>query len=310
MLFMFPGQGSQKIGMGKDIYDNFSEARDVFNEVDDALAFRLSDLIFNGTEEELSQTQYTQPALMCVSIAYLRVLQKIAGVKITDAKFLAGHSLGEYTALCAANVLSLRDTATLLSIRGKAMACSCPSQGSMAAIIGLSIEQVSDIVSHYNNTVDIANDNSPGQIVISGMKDDVLKAAVDAKTAGAKMAVELNVSGPFHSKYMKFAQDFLSTVIDQIAFHNATIPIITNYTAQSQNTNFQETLIQQMTNRVRWRESMLFAHDSGVHTFIEIGNGKVLSGLIRRIIPDAKTININSIDSIEAFTKETIPSNC
>lgn len=304
MLFMFPGQGSQKIGMGKDVYDNFSEAKEVFDEVDTALGFRLSDLIFNGTEEELSQTQYTQPALMCVSIAYLRVLQKITGIKITDAKFLAGHSLGEYTALCAANVLSLHDTATLLSIRGKAMACSCPCQGSMAAIIGLSIENVSDIIASYSSTVDIANDNSPGQVVISGMKDDVLKAMADAKAAGAKMAVELNVSGPFHSKYMKFAQDFLTTVINQIEFHHAAVPIIANYTAQSQTTNFQKTLIQQMTNRVKWRESMLFAHDHDVNTFVEIGNGKVLTGLIRRTIPNAKTVNINSLESIKAFAEE------
>ena len=303
MIFVFPGQGSQKIGMGKDIYENFSSARDVFHEVDDAISFNLSKLIFEGTEEELKKTENTQPALMAVSIAFSEVMKKEFGFDLSEkAKFFAGHSLGEYTALCAAGAISLRDTARILRIRGKAMAEACPSGGAMAAILGLDINQVEEITKEAGSdteTVQIANDNSVGQIVVSGHAEAVKKAAEIAQSRGAKRAVMLPVSGPFHSELMQPAAKILEDILSDIEFKTPTRPIIANVTAKAETENFKELLLKQITSRVRWVESIRYAESQGVSKCIEIGAGRVLTGLVKRISPNMQLVNINSVESLE-----------
>ncbi len=303
MIFVFPGQGSQKIGMGKDIYDSFSSAKDVFHEVDDAISFHLSKLIFEGTEDELRRTENTQPALMTVSMAFVEVMKKEFGVDISEkAKYFAGHSLGEYTALCAADTLSLRDTARILRVRGKAMAEACPTGGAMAAILGLNINQVEEIVNKASSDVakvQIANDNSIGQIVISGHEEAVKKAAEIAQSCGSKRAVILPVSGPFHSELMLPAVKFLKEVLADVEFNSPSRPIIANITAKAETENFQELLLKQITGRVRWVESIKYAESQGVSKCIEVGAGRVLTGLVKRISPNMQLINVNSLESLD-----------
>ena len=306
MLFMFPGQGSQKIGMGKDIFDAFQSARNVFHEVDEALSFQLSDLIFNGTEADLKATENAQPALMTVSIAFLECLKKEFGFNLDRVKFFAGHSLGEYTALCAAGVLSVQDTAKILKIRGQAMAAACPTGGAMAAIIGLPLDIVNQIVEESNapgELVTVANDNSVGQIVVSGHENAVKTVIEKAKAAKAKMALALEVSGPFHSPLMQSAVPALKDALDAVQFNPPSRPIIANVSAESENDNFQKLLMDQITSPVRWRESMLFAKSVGVSSCVEIGNGKVLTGLAKRTVPDFNLVNVNSLETLEAFVK-------
>ena len=309
MLVMFPGQGSQKIGMGKDIFDESATAREVFQEVDEAISFKLSDLIFNGNETDLKATQNAQPAIMATSIAFFRTLQKDFGFNVAQkAKFFAGHSLGEYSALCAAGVLSLSDTAKILRARGQAMAQAFPSGGAMAAIIGLApdiVEQIATESSDNERVVQVANDNSVGQIVISGHKEAVQLAIGKAKERGAKMATLLEVSGPFHSKLMEPAVKILSETLAQIHFDEPTNPIISNVTAQAENKNFKTLLEKQITSPVRWRESIIFAQDNGVTTCIEIGPGKVLAGLAKRTVPSLRLVNINSLDTLKNY--ENLP---
>ena len=308
MLFMFPGQGSQKIGMGKDIYDAFQAARDVFHEVDEAISFKLSDLIFNGTEAELKATENAQPALMTVSMAFVKCLEKEFSFNLTEkAKFFAGHSLGEYTALCAAGVLSLSDTAKILRIRGKAMADACPHGGAMAAIIGLPYDVVKEIVESTSSAeaiVQIANDNSNGQVVVSGHESAVKIAVEKATAAKAKMAVMLEVSGPFHSPLMEKAVKPMEDALAQVKFGTPSKPIIANVTAKGETDGFKQLLIKQITNQVRWRESIMFAESAGVSTCVEVGNGKVLTGLVKRTAANLGTINVNSAESLEKFATE------
>ena len=303
MIFVFPGQGSQKIGMGKDIYDNFSSAKDVFHEVDDAISFNLSKLIFEGTEEELKRTENTQPALMTVSMAFVEVMKKEFGIDISEkAKYFAGHSLGEYTALCAAGALSLRDTARILRVRGKAMAEACPSGGAMAAVLGLDINQVEEIVKEASSDaakVQVANDNSIGQVVVSGREEAVKKAAEIAQSRGAKRAVILPVSGPFHSELMRPAVKVLEEVLADIEFKTPMKPIIANVTAKAETGNFKELLLKQITGRVRWVESIKYAESQGVSKCIEVGAGKVLTGLVKRISPSLQLVNVNSLESLD-----------
>lgn len=307
MIFVFPGQGSQKIGMGKDIYDNFSSARDVFREVDDAISFNLSKLIFEGTEEDLKKTENTQPALMTVSIAFVEVMRKEFGIDLSEkAKYFAGHSLGEYTALCVAGVLSLKDTARILRIRGKAMAEACPTGGAMAAILGLSIDQVEEIVKEScsdTSKVQIANDNSVGQIVVSGHEEAVKKVAEIAQSRGAKRAVILPVSGPFHSELMQPAVKVLEEALADVEFKTPTKPIIANVTARAETENFRELLLKQITGRVRWVESIRYAESQGISKCVEVGAGKVLTGLVKRISPSMNLVNINSVESLEQLKK-------
>ncbi|MDR0968282.1 MAG: ACP S-malonyltransferase [Holosporaceae bacterium] len=304
MLFMFPGQGSQKIGMGKDVYDAFESAGDVFREVDDAISFKLSDLIFNGSEDDLKSTENAQPALMAVSMAFVRVLEKEFGVNIAEkARFFAGHSLGEYTALCASRAISLSDAAKILRLRGAAMARACPIGGAMAAIIGLDIETVEQIVGECasdKEVLQISNDNSVGQVVISGHENAVKKAAEKASSREAKMTTFLEVSGPFHCKLMEKAVDEVSEILEKTEFRRTTKPIISNVTAKAETDGFKELLKRQIVERVRWRESVLFAESQGVSKCVEIGSGKVLAGLVKRTSRAMETINVNSVESLES----------
>lgn len=303
MLIVFPGQGSQRIGMGADIYEKFACARKVFKEVDDAVSFKLSELIFNGTEDELKLTQNAQPAIMAVSIALLRVLEREFGFNLAEkAQFFAGHSLGEYTALCAAGVLSLYDTANVLRVRGKAMAEACPEGGAMAAIIGLDIESVRKVVEEVvkmpKNSgliVQVANENSPRQTIISGHRNAVESAMETAKEAGAKRALMLEVSGPFHSILMKAAEEPLKEKLDSVHFGAPSHPIISNVTARPETDGFKELLIKQLTSPVKWVDTILWAKREGsVSEVSEIGPGKVLSGLIKQIDSDI-TVTVNDV---------------
>lgn len=307
MLFVFPGQGSQKIGMGKDIYDNFQSAKDVFHETDDALSFKLSDLIFGGTEDEIKATENTQPALMTVSMAFVEVLRKEFGVDIGQkADFFAGHSLGEYTALCASQAISRADAAKILRIRGAAMARACPTGGAMAAIIGLDQEIVEKIVLESGSeeeVIQIANDNSFGQIVISGHRSAVEKAAEKASAAKAKKVAMLEVSGPFHSRLMSGAIADILEPLENMVFYTPVKPIISNVTAKAEVDNFPVLLQEQIVKPVRWRESILFAESNSVSKCVEIGPGKVLLGLVKRTSPSMELISVNSIESLENFAR-------
>ncbi|MBQ3565491.1 MAG: ACP S-malonyltransferase [Alphaproteobacteria bacterium] len=303
MLIVFPGQGSQRVGMGKDIYENFKVAKAVFDEVDDAISFNLSKIIFEGDIEELTSTENAQPALMTVSMALVRVLQTEFGFDVCDkATFFAGHSLGEYSALCASKALSLSDTAKILRQRGKAMAEAYPSGGAMAAILGLDIKVLETIVHKCSTTessVQIANDNSSAQIVISGHEKAVNAAMEESLKAGAKRAIKLQVSGPFHSCLMESAVEKLREVLSTVSFNQNLKPIIANFTANAEESYDSELLLKQITGRVRWRESMLFAQKHGVTKCVEIGEGRVLTGLAKKTVPDMATFNINSMDSLK-----------
>jgi [acyl-carrier-protein] S-malonyltransferase len=291
--------------MGKDIYDAFPSARDVFREVDDSISFKLSDLIFNGTEDELKMTENTQPALMTVSMAFVEALRKEFNLDISQkAGFFAGHSLGEYTALCAAGVISISNTAKILRIRGAAMSRAFPRGGAMAAILGLDLETVelmTNECSTEEEIVQIANDNSAGQTVISGHKNAVHKVMEKASAAEAR-TVLLEVGGPFHSKLMEKARDEVAAALEKINFCPPLKPVISNITARAETENFRELLIKQLVGRIRWRESILWAESQSVNKCIEIGSGKVLSGLVKRIAPSMEPIAINSLESLEKFT--------
>ncbi|GHT90695.1 malonyl CoA-acyl carrier protein transacylase [Alphaproteobacteria bacterium] len=308
MLFMFPGQGSQKIGMGKDLYDAFQFARDVFHEINDALSFNLSNLIFLGSDEDLKLTENAQPALMAVSMAFVNVMKKDFSVNILDkARFLAGHSLGEYIALCAAGVISLSDTAKLLRVRGLAMAAACKNDGAMAAILGLDIdavEKIFDTIREENFVLQIANDNSNGQVVISGHKTAVEKAIQKTIDAGAKKAVLLEVSGPFHCALMKPAVESLEAAMDSVTFNAPIKPIISNITAKAETDNFKKLLLQNLVSGVRWRESILFAAENSVSKAVEIGSGKVLTGLVKRVSSTIECHSINSLESMGEFCRK------
>ena len=301
---VFPGQGSQTVGMGKDLYDNFSVAKDIFNQVDDALDVKLSDIIFNGSNEDLTKTENAQPALLAMSMAVWAVMQSECGLKITDFEYAAGHSLGEYSALCATQALSLTDAARLLRKRGLAMSkAASEKQGLMAAIIGMdknAVQQLSDETGCF-----IANDNSLGQIVISGAVENIEKACVKAKEMGAKRALPLNVAGAFHSPLMQSAADEMKAVFAVTDFNIPIIPIISNVLAGpvSDAEKIKELLYQQITGQVRWTESIQWLKAQGVDTIVEIGAGKVLTGLVKRIDADIATFNIYDVPSVDELKK-------
>ena len=306
LAFVFPGQGSQSIGMGKELYENFNTAKEVFEEVDEAVSFKLSSLMFEGDMAELTKTTNAQPAIMATSIAALRVVEKETGKSINElASFVAGHSLGEYAALCAAKALSLYDTAKLLKARGEYMQeAALKNPGAMAAVLGLSLPQVNDLVKQASDDqfkCFIANDNCQGQIVISGHKEAIEKAGPIATELGAKKCVILPVSGGFHSPLMKEAALKMKDELSHTNIVSPIIPVISNVTAEAETNadKIKELLVAQVTGSVRWTESVSYMQMKGVTDFVECGNGKVLTGLIKRIAPDARLLNIGNKDQVE-----------
>ncbi|MCQ1573058.1 ACP S-malonyltransferase [Neorhizobium galegae] len=305
IAFTFPGQGSQAVGMGKDLAEAFPEARAVFDEVDEALGQKLSEIMWNGPEETLTLTANAQPALMAVSVAAIRVMEA-RGLKLADkVAFAAGHSLGEYSALCAAGTFSLADTARLLRIRGDAMQSAVPvGQGAMAAIIGLEHGDVDAICAAARDAgvCQIANDNGGGQLVISGSKAAVEKAAALATEKGAKRAIMLPVSAPFHSDLMAPAADAMRHALDKVEKNNPVVPVVANVRAVPvyDADEIAKLLVTQVTGQVRWRETVEWFGANGITTLYEIGSGKVLTGLARRIDKNISGIAVNTPADIEA----------
>ena len=306
-IIVFPGQGSQKIGMGKELSDNFAEAKQVFEEVNDALNFNLTRVMWDGTDKEIALTSNAQPALMACSIATLRVLNKITNKNLSDlACYVCGHSLGEYSAMTAAEVFSLSQCATLLRLRGDAMQKAVPiGKGAMAALIGTNIEmavKVIDKVKCYG-VCDIANDNSQGQVVISGDILAVENAMKFSKDFGIKKAILLPVSAPFHCKLMRPAQIIMEEALNKLNFKTPLIPIISNVNVLPENNpdKLRKNLIDQVTGTVRWRETMEFVEKKGIKKIIELGSGKVLTGIAKRMIKDIVTINIENTEDFKNF---------
>ena len=302
--FLFPGQGAQAIGMGKDLAENFLVSKNVFEEVNDALGQDLSGLIWDGDIETLTLTENAQPALMATSIAAIKALET-EGIKFDQASYIAGHSLGEYSALCAAGSLSLTDTAKLLRIRGKAMQDAVPfGLGAMAAILGLDFETVSQItnLSSDDQICQAANDNDPGQVVISGHKNAVDQTIELAKDAGAKRAVLLPVSAPFHCSLMQPAADIMAKALNDIKLEDPIVPLVANVRANEQNNGdmIKDLLIEQVTGSVRWRESIEFMISKGVSEVFEIGAGKALSGMVRRIDREISVNQVFDTSSVHA----------
>jgi len=302
--FLFPGQGAQAIGMGKDLAENFLVSKNVFEEVNDALGQNLSGLIWDGDIETLTLTENAQPALMATSIAAIKALEA-EGIKFDQASYIAGHSLGEYSALCAAGSLSLTDTAKLLRIRGKAMQDAVPfGLGAMAAILGLDFETVSQITNSSSNDqiCQAANDNDPGQVVISGHKNAVEQTIELAKDAGAKRAVLLPVSAPFHCSLMQPAADIMAKALNDIKLEDPNVPLVANVRANEQNNGdmIKDLLIEQVTGSVRWRESIEFMSLKGVTEVFEIGAGKALSGMVRRINREISVNQVFDTSSVHA----------
>lgn len=307
--FVFPGQGSQSVGMGADLAQAFPAARAVFEEVDDALGERLSKIIFEGPSDELTSTENTQPALMAVSMAVIRVLETEGGIDLAGkVSLLAGHSLGEYAALAAGRSFGLTDAARLLRLRGQAMQKAVPAgEGGMAAIIGGTLAQVQEICAEAGkgSILEIANDNGGGQIVISGAMDAIDKAVALAKEMKIKRALKLPVSAPFHSSLMRPAEDVMAEALHKAEIAAPIVPIIANVTASKATDadTIRDNLIKQVTGRVRWRESVEAMSSMGIDTFVEIGAGKVLSGLVRRIDPEVSSLSISTPADIEEFLK-------
>lgn len=308
--FVFPGQGSQFVGMGKELAENFASAREVFEQVNDALSQDLFKLMISGPENELMMTANTQPALMAHSIAVVRVLEKEFGIKLKDkAAFVAGHSLGEYSAACAAGVFSLEDTAKLLRIRGDAMQKAVPvGVGGMAAVLGVSFKDIDALVeacNDENNLCVAANDNSDGQVVLSGHMAAIDKAVEIAAEFGAKRCVKLPVSAPFHSPLMQPAAESMARAFMQVESHDAEIPLVANVLA-APITNHKEIikhLIEQVTGTVRWRETVMYLKEQNVTDIIELGAGKVLSGIVKRSNKEINAAAVGSVAEIEELAK-------
>jgi [acyl-carrier-protein] S-malonyltransferase len=307
--FTFPGQGSQVVGMGRDLASAFAAAREVFEEVDEALKQKLSKLMFEGPESDLTLTANAQPALMAVSLAVVRVLEREAGIELPGvAAYVAGHSLGEYSALAAARALGLSDAARLLRKRGEAMQKAVPvGEGAMAALLGLDLEKAVEVAKEaaQGDVCDAANDNAPGQVVVSGAKAAVERAVEIAKTKGAKRAIMLPVSAPFHCGLMKPAADVMAEALAGVTIAPPRVPLVANITAQSVSDpeSIRKLLVQQVTGLVRWRESVLFLKQQGVDTLIEAGAGKVLTGLVRRIDAELTGVSIQSPADVEAVIR-------
>ncbi len=304
---VFPGQGSQTVGMGKALAEAFPVAREVFQEIDDALGRRLTKTMWDGPMEELTLTANAQPALMAHSIAMLRVIEKEAGLDVENAMFVAGHSLGEYSALCAARAVSAAETARLLRARGEAMQEAVPAgKGAMAALIGADLDAAQKAIDASGAGVcQIANDNAPGQIVISGEKARVEAACEKAKALGFKMAKLLPVSAPFHCSMMAPAAKRMHEALTNADIKPPVTPLVANVTARATTApgEIRDLLVKQVTGRVRWTESVAHMAEQGVGTFVEIGTGKVLAGLVKRIARDAKIISVGEPGDVDAFLK-------
>ncbi len=308
--FVFPGQGSQYVGMGKELADNFASAREVFEEVNEALGENLFKIMVDGPDAELTMTANTQPALMAFSMALVRVLDKDFGIKLKDkAAYVAGYSLGEYSAACTAGVISLNDTAKLLRLRGQAMQNAVPfGVGGMAAVIGLSYKDVGALADACSNGKDMcvaANDNSDGQVVLSGAMSAIDRAIEIAPEFGAKKCIKLAVSAPFHSPYMASAADVMARAFMEVEAKDAQIPLIANVLAQpiTDHKEIIKQLIAQVTGTVRWRETMNYLDEQGVTDLVELGAGKVLSGIAKRGYKNINSISVGSVAEIEELAK-------
>ncbi len=307
--FIFPGQGSQAVGMGGALADASPAARAVFEEVDDALGQNLFRLMLDGPADELTLTENAQPAIMANAIATLRVFEKEGGIRLADkADFVAGHSLGEYTALCAAGAIDLATTARLLKLRGRAMQAAVPvGEGAMAALLGADVgmaQKIADAAAE-GQVCTVANDNDPGQVVLSGAREAIDRAIGLARDMGARRAVSLPVSAPFHCPLMQPAADAMHAALAEARIDAPLVPIYANVTAApvSDPDAIRAHLVEQVTGRVRWRESVLAMHDAGVWLFIEFG-AKVLGAMVKRTVPDAGTNSVITMDDIEALVKE------
>jgi [acyl-carrier-protein] S-malonyltransferase len=305
--FIFPGQGSQTVGMGKALAEAFPQAKAVFDEVDEALSQKLSTLMWDGPAEELTLTANTQPALMAVSLAAIRVLEAEAGLDLKrDAAYVAGHSLGEYSALAAAGSLSVSDTARLLRIRGNAMQNAVPvGQGAMAALLGLEYDAALEVAREAaeGEVCDAANDNGGAQVVVSGHKSAVERAVAIAQTRGAKRAVMLAVSAPFHCALMQPAADAMREALDSVTVNVPVVPVVANVEAApiTDPSAIRDALVRQVTGTVRWRESVAYMASQGVDSFHEVGSGKVLTGLVKRIAAGSTSAAIGNPDDVAAF---------
>ena len=307
IAFVFPGQGSQAVGMGKVLAETFLAARRVFDEIDEALGDKLSRIMWEGPAETLTLTENTQPALLAHSLAVMRVLETEAGVDLArDAAFVAGHSLGEYSALAAAGSLALADAARLVRIRGRAMQKAVPvGAGAMAALLGLEFDQAAEVAaqSAQGQVCQAANDNGGGQVVVSGDKAAVERAVEIAKQKGAKRAMMLTVSAPFHCALMRPAADAMGAALVNVAVKAPVVPVVANVTARpvTEPAEIVRRLVEQVTGTVRWRDSVAFMAGQGVTTFYEAGTGKVLSGLVKRIAAGAAGVAIGTPDDVAAF---------
>ena len=300
---IFPGQGSQIVGMGKDFHNKYTLVQDLFKEADDTLGFPLSDLILNGPKEDLDLTENTQPAIFLISYSIFKIIKEEFNKNLSEANFFAGHSLGEYSALAAAGSLSFSDTLKILKIRGRAMQSSVPKGvGGMIAVLGSEIETIENFISENKSKYEcyIANDNSVGQIVLSGNIEDLEKMMIDLKSANIKN-IKLPVSAPFHCKLMNKATLIMKEEIRKLNFKEPKNILISNVTGKkiSNSNELKDLLVKQIESRVRWRESVLLMIDKGINQFIEIGPGKVLSGLIKRIDRNVKVSAINTEEDIE-----------
>ena len=308
--FVFPGQGSQFVGMGKELAENFASAREVFEIVNDALSQDLYKIMTEGPDSELTMTANTQPALMAMSAAVVNVLQKDFGVDLKEkAAYVAGHSLGEYSAAYTAGVFSLADTAKLLRIRGEAMQNAVPvGVGGMAAVLGLSYQDVGALVDACSNGDNIcvaANDNSDGQVVLSGAMPAIDRAVEIAAEFGARKCIKLAVSAPFHSPYMAPAADVMARAFMNVKSNDAQIPLIANVLAEpiTDHKEIIKHLIEQVTGTVRWRETMMFLQQNGVTDLVELGAGRVLSGIAKRSNKEINSVSVGSVEEIEELAK-------
>ncbi len=309
--FVFPGQGSQAVGMGRDLAAAFPSARQIFEEVDDALSQNLSQLMFEGPDTELTLTENAQPALMTASLAVIHVLERVGGFALArNAVFVAGHSLGEYSALAAAEAVAVADGARLLRLRGRAMQQAVPvGEGAMAALLGLDAEQGQAVAAEAagpDQVCAIANDNAPGQVVVSGHRQAVERAIAIARAHGARRSIPLPVSAPFHSPLMAPAAEIMAEALGRVSLQPPLVPLVANVSATATRSpaEIERGLVEQVTAMVRWRESMLFLKDCGVKEVVEIGAGRVLAGLVKRIDPDLSARSVGTPAEVEALMRE------